>query len=140
MASQPEIPTLALTLYVDKSILVVAVCAYFTLSSRALALPPVIILAIWWGIKKASQPKAYDPKTGLGKGAPGFTTNVRRVAVPPEIMARIRAGEQVSGEEITAAQDKMRREEEEKEKREASGISEEPETATKKKKKGSKRR
>lgn len=108
--------------------------------SRALALPPVVIFAIWWGVRKASQPKAYDPKTGIGKGAPGFTTNVRKVAVPPEIMARIRAGEQVSGEEITAAQEKIRREEEERERREANGVSEESETTTKKRKKGSKRK
>ena len=89
-----------------------------------------------------SQSKEYDPKTGIGKGAPGFTTNVRKVAVPPEIMARIRAGEQVSGEEITAAQEKMKREEEKREKGESntSGVSEESEAAPKKKKKGSKRK
>jgi len=31
-------------------------------------------------------------------------TNVQRVALPAELVARIRAGEQVSAEEITAAQ------------------------------------
>lgn len=47
--------------------------------------------------------RPYDPKTGVGRGAPGFQTGVRRVAIPPHIAARIRAGEEVSGEEITAA-------------------------------------
>lgn len=55
---------------------------------------------------------AYDPATGLGRGAPGFRmclfltpeTNVRQVALPADLVARIRAGEQVSAEEITAAQ------------------------------------
>jgi hypothetical protein len=42
-------------------------------------------------------------KTGIGKGAPGFLTSVKRVAVPPEIAARIRRGEEVSPEEISAA-------------------------------------
>lgn len=56
--------------------------------------------------------QAYDPKTGLGRGAPGFQTNVKRIAVPPEIIARIRAGEEVSADEITRAQEKMQREQE----------------------------
>ncbi|PWN24688.1 hypothetical protein BDZ90DRAFT_262909 [Jaminaea rosea] len=47
----------------------------------------------------------YDPKTGIGRGAPGFQTNVTRIAVPAHIVARIRAGEDVSAEEITAAQE-----------------------------------
>ena len=73
----------------------------------------------------------YDPKTGLGRGGPGFRkfsfamnpvfgavvltcaslkrwnatteTGVKRVAVTPEIAARMRAGEQVSAEEIEAS-------------------------------------
>lgn len=67
--------------------------------------------------------QAYDPKTGLGRGAPGFQTNIKRIAVPPEIMARIRAGEEVSADEITAAQDKMRREEQKKAEQEAAAAS-----------------
>ncbi|KAL9939236.1 hypothetical protein V8E36_002049 [Tilletia maclaganii] len=47
---------------------------------------------------------AYDPRTGIGRGAPGFQTSVKRVAVPAAIAARIRAGEDVSPEEIEAAQ------------------------------------
>jgi hypothetical protein len=43
-------------------------------------------------------------KTGIGKGAPGFLTGVKRVAVPPEIAARIQRGEYVSPEEIAACQ------------------------------------
>ena len=61
--------------------------------------------------KKDPRNQAYDPKTGLGRGAPGFQTNIKRIAVPPEIIARIRAGEEVSAEEITRAQEKMQREE-----------------------------
>ncbi|GAA6052077.1 hypothetical protein JCM3770_006619 [Rhodotorula araucariae] len=45
----------------------------------------------------------YDPKTGVGRGAPGFQTGVRRVAIPPALAARIRAGEEVSADEVTAA-------------------------------------
>lgn len=79
--------------------------------------------------------QAYDPKTGLGRGAPGFQTNIKRIAVPPEIIARIRAGEEVSAEEITAAQDKMRREEEAKEKKTTAAATTLDETSSSKKKK-----
>lgn len=44
-------------------------------------------------------------------------TNVARVAVPAHIIARIRAGEEVSAEEITAAQEEEKRRQE----REAAG-------------------
>lgn len=42
-------------------------------------------------------------QTGIGRGAPGFITNVRKVAIPSHIAARIRAGEDVSADEITEA-------------------------------------
>ncbi|KAJ8515362.1 hypothetical protein ONZ45_g7196 [Pleurotus djamor] len=42
-------------------------------------------------------------KYGIGRGAPGFQTNVRKVQITPEIAARLRRGEEVSAEEITAA-------------------------------------
>nr|GAT50527.1 predicted protein [Mycena chlorophos] len=48
---------------------------------------------------------------GIGKGAPGFQTSVKKVRVPPEIMERIRRGEDVSAEEVTAAMAKMEAEE-----------------------------
>ncbi|KAF8156976.1 hypothetical protein B0H34DRAFT_657673 [Crassisporium funariophilum] len=48
---------------------------------------------------------------GIGKGAPGFQTNVRRVRVTPEIAARIRRGEDVSPAEIAAASKKADAEE-----------------------------
>ncbi|QRV72222.1 hypothetical protein RhiJN_15163 [Ceratobasidium sp. AG-Ba] len=44
-------------------------------------------------------------KTGFGKGAPGFMTNVRKVAITPELAERLRRGEEVSPEEIAAAQE-----------------------------------
>ncbi|KIL61883.1 hypothetical protein M378DRAFT_13218 [Amanita muscaria Koide BX008] len=43
---------------------------------------------------------------GIGKGAPGFQTNVKRIRVTPEIAARIKRGEEVSPEEIAAAAEK----------------------------------
>ncbi|KAJ7696019.1 hypothetical protein B0H17DRAFT_1198339 [Mycena rosella] len=48
---------------------------------------------------------------GIGKGAPGFQTNVRKIRVPPELMARIRRGEDVSPDEIAAASARMDAEE-----------------------------
>ncbi|KAF7346144.1 hypothetical protein MSAN_01841200 [Mycena sanguinolenta] len=48
---------------------------------------------------------------GIGKGAPGFQTSVRKIRVPPELMARIRAGEDVSPDEIAAASARMEAEE-----------------------------
>ncbi|SPO23447.1 uncharacterized protein UTRI_02126 [Ustilago trichophora] len=53
--------------------------------------------------KRGGYTGKYDPKTGLGRGAPGFQTGVKRMAVTPEIAARMRAGEQVTAEEIEAA-------------------------------------
>ncbi|KAJ6584800.1 hypothetical protein B0H19DRAFT_927219, partial [Mycena capillaripes] len=50
---------------------------------------------------------------GIGKGAPGFQTNVRKIRVPPELMARIRRGEDVSPDEIAAASARMEAEERE---------------------------
>jgi hypothetical protein len=44
-------------------------------------------------------------RTGIGKGAPGFiTAGTRRLAVTPELAARLRRGETVTPEEIEAAQ------------------------------------
>ncbi|KAF5393623.1 hypothetical protein D9757_000402 [Collybiopsis confluens] len=48
---------------------------------------------------------------GIGKGAPGFQTNVRRIRVTPEIAARLRRGEEVSPEEIAAASAKAEQDE-----------------------------
>ncbi|KAJ7163369.1 hypothetical protein C8R46DRAFT_1282029 [Mycena filopes] len=50
---------------------------------------------------------------GIGKGAPGFQTNVRKIRIPPDLMRRIRAGEDVSPDEIAAASARMEREERE---------------------------
>ncbi|KAF8636222.1 hypothetical protein AX17_003708 [Amanita inopinata Kibby_2008] len=40
---------------------------------------------------------------GIGKGAPGFQTNVKRIRITPDIAARLRRGEEVSPEEIAGA-------------------------------------
>ncbi|KAF9041273.1 hypothetical protein BJ165DRAFT_1530016 [Panaeolus papilionaceus] len=53
---------------------------------------------------------------GIGKGAPGFQTNVKRIAITPEIAARLKRGERVSPEEI----EKASREAEERQSREKS--------------------
>ncbi|KDN52532.1 hypothetical protein K437DRAFT_272398 [Tilletiaria anomala UBC 951] len=75
------------------------------------AIPVLFILTSFtpfFGSSKSSRRnkitrQAYDPRTGIGRGAPGFQTNVAKVAIPPDIAARIRAGEDVSAEEITQA-------------------------------------
>ncbi|CAD6893895.1 unnamed protein product [Tilletia controversa] len=64
----------------------------------------VLAFAPFFFDKKRRGVGEYDPKTGIGRGAPGFQTSVKRVAVPAALAARIRAGEQVSPEEIEAAQ------------------------------------
>uniref|UniRef100_A0A0K3CD20 Uncharacterized protein n=1 Tax=Rhodotorula toruloides TaxID=5286 RepID=A0A0K3CD20_RHOTO len=45
--------------------------------------------------------RPYDPKTGIGRGAPGFQTGVRKVAIPKDLMERIKRGEELgsAGEE-----------------------------------------
>ncbi|EGU12004.1 hypothetical protein RTG_01886 [Rhodotorula toruloides ATCC 204091] len=52
--------------------------------------------------------RPYDPKTGIGRGAPGFQTGVRKVAIPKDLMERIKRGEEVSAEEITAGIERER--------------------------------
>ncbi|GAA6043765.1 hypothetical protein JCM8097_006663 [Rhodosporidiobolus ruineniae] len=74
-------------------------------------LPPVLLFSLpvlyisyrLFSGSSSSKSKAYDPSTGIGRGAPGFQTGVKRVAIPPALAARIRAGEEVSAEEVTAA-------------------------------------
>ncbi|TEB30550.1 hypothetical protein FA13DRAFT_1630471 [Coprinellus micaceus] len=70
-----------------------------------IAVPSVVLVSAffinkWW---KAYQLKNY----GIGRGAPGFQTGVRRVRVTPDVALRIRRGEQVSPEEIAASVRKM---------------------------------
>ncbi|KAJ3805249.1 hypothetical protein EV368DRAFT_68383 [Lentinula lateritia] len=64
-------------------------------------IPPVILLSAYFTRKwyLARRLRLH----GIGKGAPGFQTNVRRIRVTPEIAARIRRGEEVSPDEIAAA-------------------------------------
>ncbi|KAH9440492.1 hypothetical protein MJO28_016312 [Puccinia striiformis f. sp. tritici] len=66
---------------------------------------PIIILINY--LNRARLEKAEKLKKGIGRGVAGFQTGVRRVAIPAEIMERIRRGEEVSGEEITRAQERM---------------------------------
>ncbi|KAG6849922.1 hypothetical protein H0H93_003633 [Arthromyces matolae] len=66
-----------------------------------ITIPTVFLISAYYARKwyKARQLRLY----GIGKGAPGFQTNVRQVRVTPEIAARIRRGEDVSPEEIARA-------------------------------------
>lgn len=84
------------------------------------AVPVFLISArIYHYFKPASaSSSAYNPKTGLGRGAPGFQTATRKVAIPRALAERIRAGEDVSAEEVTEALE-AERERLEKEEREA---------------------
>ncbi|KAF8208763.1 hypothetical protein K438DRAFT_1573587 [Mycena galopus ATCC 62051] len=74
-----------------------------------IAIPSVLLLAGYFGRKwyLARRLRVH----GIGKGAPGFQTGVRKIRVPPELMARIRAGEDVSPDEIAAASARMEAEE-----------------------------
>ncbi|KAF7422340.1 hypothetical protein PC9H_010496 [Pleurotus ostreatus] len=74
-----------------------------------IAIPTAVLLSGYFARKfyLAYRLKKY----GIGRGAPGFQTNVRKVRITPEIAARIRRGEDVSPEEITAAIAKAEREE-----------------------------
>ncbi|PLW24615.1 hypothetical protein PCANC_13847 [Puccinia coronata f. sp. avenae] len=65
-----------------------------------------ILITIYY-IQRSRKEKQLKLKQGIGRGVAGFQTGVRRVAIPADIMERIRRGEQVSGEEITRAQQRM---------------------------------
>ncbi|KAF7297820.1 hypothetical protein MKEN_01405700 [Mycena kentingensis (nom. inval.)] len=73
------------------------------------AIPSVLLVSGWlarrWYLARKLRVH------GIGKGAPGFQTSVKKVRVPPEIMERIRRGEDVSAEEVTAAMARMEAEE-----------------------------
>ncbi|KAJ3766893.1 hypothetical protein FB446DRAFT_653051 [Lentinula raphanica] len=64
-------------------------------------IPPVVLLSAYFTRKWYLARKLR--LHGIGRGAPGFQTNVRRIRVTPEIAARIRRGEEVNPEEIAAA-------------------------------------
>ncbi|PBK97992.1 hypothetical protein ARMGADRAFT_1009902, partial [Armillaria gallica] len=63
-----------------------------------IAVPSVLLVSAYFARKwyLARKLKVH----GIGKGAPGFQTGVRRVRVTPDIAARIQRGEEVSPEEI----------------------------------------
>lgn len=84
------------------------------------AVPVFLISTRIYKYLKPASAQTYDPKTGIGRGAPGFTTNTRKVAIPRHLAERIRAGEDVSAEEVTAAleEERERLEKEEREQRE----------------------
>ncbi|KAK4054079.1 hypothetical protein OIV83_001104 [Microbotryomycetes sp. JL201] len=94
-------------------------------SIDASLIPPLIILSIPAYLlasrlynalvnpSSSSSSRPYDPATGIGRGAPGFQTNTRKVQLPAELVARIKRGEEVSAEEVTAALDKQAQQQEE---------------------------
>ncbi|KAJ3567081.1 hypothetical protein NP233_g6594 [Leucocoprinus birnbaumii] len=63
--------------------------------------PSVLIISAYFANKFYK--KYRLEKHGIGKGAKGFQTNVKQLQVTPEIAERLRRGEYVSSEEITAA-------------------------------------
>lgn len=69
--------------------------------------------------------RPYDPKTGIGRGAPGFQTGVRKVAIPKDLMERIKRGEEVSADEITRGIERERERLEREERSDASASEEE---------------
>lgn len=58
---------------------------------------------------KKKQQQGSDSDTFIGRGAPGFATGSKRVALPRELAERIRRGEEVSAEEVTAALERVQR-------------------------------
>ncbi|KAF9446372.1 hypothetical protein P691DRAFT_804021 [Macrolepiota fuliginosa MF-IS2] len=80
-------------------------------------IPSVLILSAYFANKWYKKYKLK--KYGIGKGAPGFQTNVRQLRVTPEIAERLRRGEYVSAEEIAAA---AARADEEAKKRPPQGV------------------
>ncbi|KAJ8080946.1 hypothetical protein PM082_017781 [Marasmius tenuissimus] len=89
-----------------------------------ITIPPLLLVSAWFARRWY---KSYQLKVhGIGKGAPGFQTNVRRVRVTPEIAARIRRGEEVSPEEIAAASALAEQQEREQENRPSTPRSDPP--------------
>lgn len=82
----------------------------------SLPLFPLVLLPLGYYYVRRYLAARKLARTGIGRGAPGFQTGVKRIAVTPEIAARLRAGEQVSTEEIEAAVEKARAKENAKEK------------------------
>ncbi|PBK67292.1 hypothetical protein ARMSODRAFT_1020765 [Armillaria solidipes] len=74
-----------------------------------IAVPSVLLVSAYFARKwyLARKLKVH----GIGKGAPGFQTGVRRVRVTPDIAARIQRGEEVSPEEIVESIARAEREE-----------------------------
>ncbi|KAF8513925.1 hypothetical protein BU17DRAFT_94963 [Hysterangium stoloniferum] len=73
-----------------------------TYPSLAWVIVPIVLVPLGLYIRSRLAARKLA-RTGIGRGAPGFQTSVRKLAVTPEIAARLRAGEQVSPEEIAAA-------------------------------------
>ncbi|EGG01836.1 uncharacterized protein MELLADRAFT_110697 [Melampsora larici-populina 98AG31] len=71
------------------------------------SIPFFLIVYLLLKLYNSHQLKQKKLSQGIGRGVAGFQTGVRRVAVPQEILDRIRRGEEVSAEEITRAQEKM---------------------------------
>ncbi|KAK4054298.1 DNA-dependent ATPase fun30 [Microbotryomycetes sp. JL221] len=87
-----------------------------TLKKDASLIPPLIFFSVpvfllCTRIYKFLYPpssRPYDPKTGIGRGAPGFQTATKRVRLPADLVARIKRGEEVSAEEVTAALERQK--------------------------------
>lgn len=89
------------------------------------AIPTVFIsLRIYKFFVPNPPANTYNPETGIGRGAPGFQTGSRRVALPSHIAMRIKLGDEVSADEITEAleQERLRLEKIERDEAEAEEL------------------
>ncbi|TFK69552.1 hypothetical protein BDN72DRAFT_840281 [Pluteus cervinus] len=70
-------------------------------STLWVTIPPILLISAYY-IRKWYLARRLRVH-GIGKGAPGFQTNVSKIRVTPEIAERLRRGEKVSPEEIAAS-------------------------------------
>lgn len=65
-------------------------------------------LYLLWRVLSRRRAEHKLKTEGIGRGAPGFLTGVKKVALPRDIAERIKRGEEVSAEEVTLALERER--------------------------------
>lgn len=89
-------------------------------------IPPLLFFAvpvflassrIYSYFKGSGKANTFNKETGIGRGAPGFLTGSKKVALPLHIAMRIKLGEEVTAEEITEALEEQRLQEEAEERK-----------------------
>ena len=68
-------------------------------------IPPLLILSVYF-VRKWYLARRLRLH-GIGRGAPGFQTNVKRIRITPQIKERLARGENVTPDEIAEASRKM---------------------------------